>query len=95
MVDREGEVVGFVRVDDTGFLDLLYVHADLQRQGIASALMERVQSWASTRNLRQLTCEASITPRPFFEHLGFRTAASQTVERRGVTFRNFRMQRAL
>jgi putative acetyltransferase len=42
-----------------------------------------------------LYTEASITARPAFEAQGFRVIAAQTVERRGESFTNYRMEKAL
>lgn len=40
--EREDQLAGFVRIDDSGHLDLVYVHPEFQRQGVARALFERV-----------------------------------------------------
>ena len=39
--------------------------------------------------------EASITARPAFESQGFTVIAAQTVERRGESFTNYRMEKSL
>jgi putative acetyltransferase len=91
--ERSDQVAGFARVDDTGCVDLLYVHPEVQRQGIARALFDRVISWALTRGIRHLRSEVSITARPFFESIGFRVFRKQVVERRGVSLQNFWMER--
>jgi putative acetyltransferase len=91
--ERNDEIAGFARVDETGCVDLLYVHPEVQRQGVARALLDRVIWWAATRGLRHLRSEVSITARPFFESIGFRVLRQQMVERRGVSLQNFRMER--
>ena len=91
--ERENQIRGFARVDDTGYLDLLYVHPEVQRQGVARALLEQVVSWVARRAIRCLHSEVSITARPFFESVGFRVVREQKVERRGVVFDNFSMER--
>lgn len=93
--ERDQRVVGMARIDETGCIDLLYVHPEAQRQGVASALFDATLSWAISRGIRQLRADVSITARPFFERSGFRVVSEQTVERRGVTFRNFRMERTI
>lgn len=37
---KNGEIVGFGDMDETGYLDRLYVHKDYQGQGIASAICD-------------------------------------------------------
>jgi putative acetyltransferase len=91
--ERNDRIAGFARVDDTGCLDLLYVHPEVQRQGVARALFDRVISWAVSRDIRQLHAAVSITARPFFERMGFHIVRKQLVERRGVSLQNFRMAR--
>ena len=86
-------IVGFAQVDERGYVDLLYVHPRFQRQGVARALFERIVVWASSRSLRRLTSDVSLTARAFFERAGFHVVRSQEVECRGVCFQNFRMER--
>jgi putative acetyltransferase len=88
----ENQLVGFIRIEKDGCLDLLYVHSQFQRQGVAQTLFERALVWASNQGLRRLTSDVSITARPFFEHVGFRVVRSQTIEHRGVSIQNFQME---
>jgi len=87
--------VGFMSLEPDGHLDLLYVHAQHQRQGIASALLSRVESAARDQGLTRLFTESSITARAFFERRGFRMIAPQRVSMRGQEFINYRMEKAL
>jgi putative acetyltransferase len=91
--ERNDQIAGFVRVDDNGCVDLLYVHPEVQRQGVARALFDRVRSWAVSRGIRHLRSEVSTTARPFFEGVGFRIVREQVVERCGASLQNFRMER--
>lgn len=86
------EIIGFARVDDNGYIDLLYVHPAFQRQGIARRLLKRVLSWALNQGIRILSSEVSITARPFFQRMGFHIVKTQEVECRGIHFRNFLME---
>ena len=87
-------ITGFGQLRSDGRVDLLYVHADRQRRRIGSLLLERLVEIARCQAMPQLTVEASITARPFFERAGFETVAEQNVERRGVDFVNYLMGRA-
>jgi putative acetyltransferase len=93
--ERDGRIVGFARVDDRGYVDLLYVHPDVQRQGVGRELFDRVISWAMSQAIRYLNAEVSITARPFFESMGFRVIRHQVIKRGGVSLRNFRMDRKI
>ncbi|HTS51943.1 MAG TPA: GNAT family N-acetyltransferase [Burkholderiales bacterium] len=91
--ERDDEIVGFARVDDAGYVDLLYVHPEFLRQGIGRALLQRMIAWVQSRSVRRLVSDVSITARPFFERAGFRLVEAQEVERQGVRLQNFRMER--
>ena len=95
VAELEGIPVGFVEVARDGQIDMLYVHADHQGEGIASALLRSAETWARTRGLGRLFTEATITARPFFEHRGFRVIAPQRVIRRALEFINYRMDKLL
>ena len=85
------EIVGFGDLDPVqGYLDRLYVHKDHQRQGVASALCDRLEKEIEAD--RYLT-HASITARPFFEKRGYKTVREQQVERNGVLLTNYVMER--
>jgi putative acetyltransferase len=95
VAEDDSEVIGFITFEADGHLDHLYVHSRFQRQGVASALYRRVAEEAVTRNVYRIFAEASITARPFFEAVGFRVIASQSVEHREISFMNYRMERLL
>lgn len=87
-VDRE-VLVGFGDIDQTGYLDRLYVHADYQRKGIASAICDRLEHAVQG----SIVTHASITARPFFEHRGYKVMKEQRVERQGIFLTNFVMKK--
>lgn len=93
--EREDQIAGFARIEDNGYLDLLYVHPEFEGQGVARALFERVLAWAKSHGIARLTSDVSVTARPFFEQIGFRTVEPHVVERSGASFQNFRMERAV
>ena len=86
---------GFISLEWDGRIDMLYVHPDFQRGGVASMLLRRLEASAEARGLDRLFTEASITAKPFFERWGFRVIAAQEVIRRGQTLANFAMERRL
>lgn len=93
VADVKGDIAGFVRVEDNGFVDLLYVHPTHERRGVGRELSEAACSWAVSHGAHSLESEVSIAARPLFETMGFRVERDQSVERRGVRFLNFRMAR--
>lgn len=89
---ESGEIVGFGDIDETGYLDRLYVHKDCQRQGIATALCDALEATYGD-TLTTLCTHASVTARPFFEQRGYQVLSAQQVERQGILLKNFVMQK--
>lgn len=85
-----GIIIGFADMDASGYLDRLYVHKDYQSQGVATALCRRLEQLVSSQ---RYTTHASITARPFFEHMGYRVIKEQQVCRHGVWLTNFVMEK--
>lgn len=86
---KDGCLVGFGDMDSTGYLDRLYVHADYQGQGIATALCNALEKTVTGT----VTTHASITARPFFESRGYRVVKAQQVQRQGIFLTNYVMEK--
>ena len=91
MAEENGEILGFGDMDETGYLDRLYVHKDHQREGVATALCNGLEQSCKAR---PFVTHASITARGFFEKRGYRVLRRQQVLRRGVALTNFIMEKA-
>jgi putative acetyltransferase len=87
----DGRVVGFSDMTEKGHLDRLFVHKDFQGQGIASSLVNVLESEARRLGITELDTHASITAKSFFEHHGFQLVQLQRVERKGIKLINFKM----
>lgn len=85
-------IIGFGDIDETGYLDRLYVHKDFQGRGVATALCNRLESEIKTS---RITVHASITAKPFFEKRGYQTIKLQEVEQQGVSLKNYIMVKNL
>ena len=85
-----GIIVGFGDIDQTGYLDRLYVHADYQGRGIATAICNKLEQSVSGK----IVTHASVTAKPFFEKRGYKVIKEQSVERKGVFLTNFVMEKA-
>ena len=86
---EDGKITGFGDIDETGYLDRLYVRADCQRRGIATAICNRLEEKVSGN----IITHASITARPFFEKRGYRVVKEQQVERQGILLTNYVMEK--
>ena len=88
---ENGIIAGFGDIDKTGYLDHLFVHADYQGKGIATAICDQLEQAV----MGNITTHASITAKPFFEKRGYKVVKEQQVERQGVLLTNFVMELAL
>jgi putative acetyltransferase len=95
VAENEFEIIGFATFEPNGHLDHLYVHHGFQRQGVASAMLQRIEEESVSRGIGRIFTEASIPARPFFEHAGFRMIAPQSVAVKGIALLNYRMEKIL
>ena len=91
----ENHVVGYINLAADGYIDCLYVHAEAQNNGVATALLAALEENAYASNVTRLHSEVSITARPFFEKRGFSVLAPQVVTVDSIQYDNFRMEKYL
>lgn len=89
------EIVGFASLENHARIDLLFVHKDHQRQGIANTLYAALESKAMQHGTTLLTSDVSITALPFFERKGFEVIAEQKNDLKGIELINFKMSKVL
>ena len=83
-------IVGFGDIDKSGYLDRLYVHKDYQRQGIATAICNKLEQAVK---VNKIITHSSITAKPFFEQRGFKVVKEQQVVREGIALTNYVMEK--
>jgi putative acetyltransferase len=91
----DATVAGFTDLESNGHIDMLFVHPEYQRKGVAAALLGEVERAARHQRLATLDTDASITARPFFEAQGFQVVRQQSAALRGQRLNNFRMEKRL
>ena len=95
VAESAGIIVGIGTLKSGGYFDLLYVHKDYQRIGIATLIADKIEQHFYSNGIMTATTDASITAKPFFEKRGFIVLKKQTVETRGQTLINYKMKKAL
>lgn len=95
LVETDDQLVGIGSITATGYLDMMYVHPDFQRMGIAQTLLEALTSYAESQEAVAITSDVSITARPFFEKNGFTVLQKQENERQGQILVNYKMEKRL
>jgi len=88
-------ITGFCTLDNGHYIDLLYVHKDYQRQGIADRLYADIEKEAKRQGQKELTSNVSKTAKPFFERIGFKVQKEQNVNVKGVELTNYKMTKMI
>jgi putative acetyltransferase len=89
----DNRVAGFIELDVDGHIDCTYTHPEYQGQGIATALYQHLEAEAKKRKLDRLYVEASTIAKPFFERHRSSLIRANKVQRNGVTFINYTMEK--
>ncbi len=85
------KIVGIGTLENGDYLDLLYVHKNFQRRGIANLLYAELENEARKQNKTSLTADVSKTAKPFFESKGFTIIKEQNNLIQGVEIINYKM----
>lgn len=86
------KIVGFGDMDETGYLDRLYVHKNFQGQGVATLICNELET---AFHINKLTTHASITAKSFFAKRGYHVVIEQQVERNGILLTNYIMEKEI
>lgn len=87
--------LGFMNVDDNGYLDLAFVLPERMGQGVSDLLYAVLESRARARGIEKLSTQASLLAEPFFARHGWSTVRRQEVEINGVVLKNAWMEKSL
>jgi putative acetyltransferase len=96
VAESKGVILGFINLEKSGTaIDMLYVHKDFQRKGVATALLKKVEKKLKQKGITHWTVEASITARPFFEKNGYRLVRENHKILNDMDFLNYIMEKEL
>lgn len=95
VAELNNELVGFIDMACSGYLDRLYVHKDYQGKGIATVLLHQVEKSAREKEISEISTEASITAKPFFESRGFDCCVEKKKSINGIQFINYLMKKKI
>ncbi len=90
-----GELVAWIAMSPTGYIDMLFCLPEATRRGIAAELYAAVERVAVAGGLPELTAHASRLAEPFFRKQGWVVDQYETVVRNGVGIPRARMSKRL
>ncbi len=89
------DICGFSSLAPDGYLDFMFVHKDFQGRGVASLLLQQIESKAAGLQLPKIWASVSITARPFFRSRGFAISGWKTIMLDGIAFENAIMEKPI
>lgn len=95
VVLENGTVVGFGELENGGRIDCFYIHKDHQRSGIGRALMNWIEETAKRSGCARLFSEVSITAKPFFLAMEFKTVCPNLAIKGKFMLKNYLMEKEL
>lgn len=95
IAEVDGQPVGFTDLCPDGLVDMMFVAPDAGGRGVATALLQQVETSARAAGMRRLWTEASRTAEGFFARHGFVVVRRQIVEKRGQRLGNAVMEKTL
>ena len=95
VAEESGQILGFGELESNGHIDCFYCHKDFQGRGVGRRIYDAIEIKAIELGCDRLFTEASITAKPFFQHLGFSIITAQQVICRGEMFTNYKMEKHL
>jgi putative acetyltransferase len=95
IAELDNTIAGFGNLKNGNSIDMLYVHKDFQRRGVASRLLKKLEKKLKRKGLQNSWVESSITARPFFEHFGYKATAENKKDHNNIEFITFAMEKKL
>jgi len=95
VAELDKEIVGIASLDNRDYIDLLFVHKDYQRKGIADRLYSEIEKEAIKRKIISLYADVSITAKSFFQKIGYETLKEQKNIKEGIEIINYKMKKQL
>jgi putative acetyltransferase len=86
-------ILGFAGIAPDGYVVSVYVRDDRIHQGIGSILMQVILDHADRHTILRLYAEASEFSLGLFKKFGFHLYDTEVVERRGVKFTRYLVER--
>lgn len=93
--DVNGQSVGFMTVEQGGYIDLAFILAEHRGAGVFRALFGMIEQWAVDHREPLLWTHASLLAEPAFQAMGFLVIHHETVARSGQTLDRAKMEKVI
>ncbi len=93
IAELDGKIVGFADLQQDGYIDHFFCHAEYQGIGVGRLLMEHLFDKGRSVGIKRYYSQVSKTARPFYEHFGFSVVKEQQVDINGQLLNNFVMEK--
>lgn len=91
VAEDHNKIVGFISLDNDDYVNLLYVHKNFQRRGVASILYDAIKLEAGRMGIDKLSADVSKTAVPFFHSKSFKVVKENRSLMNEVEIVNFTM----
>lgn len=95
VAEISGRMVGFMTLDDNGYIDLAFVSPESMGLGVGRKLYGVLETEAIAREIGALSTNASVPAKSFFQRMGWRVEREQNVAVRGESLTNYKMSKQL
>lgn len=90
---EDSQLVAFGQLNPSDHIAFIYTISDCARRGYATKIYQGLEAHAIEQGINHLHTEASRISKHFFIKMGFRVLETEFVERRGVQFERFKMDK--
>jgi putative acetyltransferase len=95
IADHDGKIAGFANLEADGCIDMLYVAASHQVQGVGALLYKTLEDEAKKQGMKRLHSDVSLTAHRFFLFKGFIVEKEYIKQVGNINFSNAIMTKTL
>ncbi|MBD2314461.1 GNAT family N-acetyltransferase [Desertifilum sp. FACHB-1129] len=92
---EDTQFAAFGQLHPLNHIAFLYTASRYGKKGYATAIYQQLEAYAKMQGCDRLTTEASRISKFFFLKMGFAVVEPEMVERQGVQFERFKMEKQL
>ena len=95
VAEQNNMITGFASLEKGEYIDVLFIHKDHIKKGIATLLYKKIEQEAIKNNREVIITHASKTAVPFFTSQGFKIVKENLNILKGIEIINYRMKKDL